>query len=95
MKLDYFFGIVTIEKIFTKLYFMFSLLISFFVTLWQKTRIVRSVFAFFQCRFYPSCSDYFLESFKKHGLILGIKLSLKRLVKCHPLCEGGIDEVPS
>ena len=79
--------------LFAKVYLMFYTLILFFVRLWQKTRSVRSFFQFSQCRFYPSCSDYFLESIKIHGLILGTVLSLKRFFKCNPLCEGGVDEV--
>ncbi|MGB1341684.1 MAG: membrane protein insertion efficiency factor YidD [Pseudomonadales bacterium] len=47
-----------------------------------------------RCRFYPSCSHYALESLEKHGLVTGMKLGIKRLVKCHPLHPGGIDEVP-
>lgn len=70
-------------------------LILFFVVAWQKTRPFRYLFSFSGCRFYPSCSDYFLESVKKRGPILGIGLGVKRLVKCNPFCEGGIDEVSS
>ena len=81
------------EYLFAKVYFMFYQLILFFVTLWQKTRVIRSFFQFSQCRFYPSCSNYFLESIKVHGLISGMMLSIKRLIRCHPLCEGGVDEV--
>jgi len=84
-----------IEYLFAKVYFMFYQLILFFVTLWQKTRVVRSIFQFSECRFYPSCSDYFLKSLEKYGPIYGIVLSLKRLLRCNPLCEGGIDHVPN
>ena len=75
----------------------YILLFSFIVLifLWQKTRFMRSLFSLNQCRFYPSCSDYFLEAIKKHGLLFGLGLSIKRLFRCHPLCEGGVDEVPS
>ena len=47
-----------------------------------------------RCRFYPSCSHYMLESLEKHGLMAGLKLGVKRVIKCHPLHPGGIDEVP-
>lgn len=47
-----------------------------------------------RCRFYPSCSNYMLESLEKHGLTAGLKLGVKRVIKCHPLHPGGIDEVP-
>lgn len=70
-------------------------LILLFVVGWQKTRQIRHLFNFPQCRFYPSCSDYFLESIKKHGPISGLIFAIKRIIKCHPLCAGGIDEVPS
>lgn len=84
-----------IKNLFTKLFFMFEQLISFFVRAWQKTRTMRSFFGFPQCCFYPSCSDYCLESIKKHGPIFGLVLFTRRLIKCHPLSACGIDEVPS
>ncbi|MDD2723269.1 MAG: membrane protein insertion efficiency factor YidD [Methylovulum sp.] len=46
------------------------------------------------CRFYPSCSQYSLEAFQRHGAAIGCYLTLKRLLKCHPFHEGGIDPVP-
>lgn len=71
-----------------------NLLISI-IRLWQKTRLVRSALSFSECRFYPSCSDYAVESIKSYGVFKGLFLSLKRLCKCHPFCEGGIDKVRS
>lgn len=47
-----------------------------------------------RCRFYPSCSQYTLEAIEEWGLIKGVYLGVKRLSKCHPLHEGGIDPVP-
>jgi len=47
-----------------------------------------------RCRFYPSCSSYSLEALQLHGAMIGSYLSLKRLLKCHPFHEGGIDPVP-
>jgi len=46
------------------------------------------------CRFYPSCSSYSLEALTRHGAIIGSYLTLKRLLKCHPFHQGGIDPVP-
>jgi uncharacterized protein len=46
------------------------------------------------CRFYPSCSSYSLEALQHHGAIIGSYLTLKRLLKCHPFHQGGIDPVP-
>tara|TARA_Y100001954_G_C15546736_1_gene471773 strand:- start:295 stop:552 length:258 start_codon:yes stop_codon:yes gene_type:complete len=37
------------------------------------------------CRYFPSCSDYSIESFKKFGLFKGLFKSLKRILSCHPI----------
>ncbi len=47
-----------------------------------------------RCRFYPSCSEYMMTAVERFGIIKGIGLGLKRLGRCHPGCEGGIDHVP-
>jgi putative membrane protein insertion efficiency factor len=43
------------------------------------------------CRFYPTCSHYALQALDKHGVLKGLFLILKRLIKCHPWHPGGID----
>ncbi|MCF6252274.1 MAG: membrane protein insertion efficiency factor YidD [Methylococcaceae bacterium] len=47
-----------------------------------------------RCRFYPSCSSYGLEAIQLHGALKGSYLALRRVLKCHPFSEGGIDPVP-
>ena len=47
-----------------------------------------------QCRFIPSCSDYTRQAVEKHGVLRGLGLGGKRLLKCHPFHPGGIDTVP-
>jgi putative membrane protein insertion efficiency factor len=47
-----------------------------------------------RCRFYPSCSNYSLEALQLHGALIGSYLTLRRLLRCHPFHEGGIDPVP-
>jgi putative membrane protein insertion efficiency factor len=47
-----------------------------------------------RCRFTPSCSHYAVEALKKHGLIKGTWLSLRRIARCHPWGGHGIDPVP-
>ncbi|WP_215490539.1 membrane protein insertion efficiency factor YidD [Ureibacillus sinduriensis] len=46
------------------------------------------------CRFYPTCSQYGLEAFQKHGAIKGFYLTTKRILKCQPFHPGGFDPVP-
>jgi putative membrane protein insertion efficiency factor len=46
------------------------------------------------CRFYPTCSEYTHEAIQKHGLLKGLLLGTKRLLKCHPFHSGGVDPVP-
>ena len=47
-----------------------------------------------RCRFYPSCSAYALEALEKHGAVRGSWLAVKRVGRCHPWHEGGVDHVP-
>ena len=53
----------------------------------------------FNCRFLPTCSEYFLESIKLHGTIKGTALGIKRILKCHPIKflggSDGFDPVPN
>jgi putative membrane protein insertion efficiency factor len=46
------------------------------------------------CRFHPSCSNYALEALQIHGAAKGSLLALKRVCRCHPWNEGGVDPVP-
>lgn len=46
------------------------------------------------CRFYPTCSQYSQDAFKRFGLMKGLGLTVWRLLRCHPWHPGGIDPVP-
>ncbi|MFC4243973.1 membrane protein insertion efficiency factor YidD [Gryllotalpicola reticulitermitis] len=46
------------------------------------------------CRYYPSCSAYALGAVQQHGVVVGGVLSARRLARCHPWAEGGVDDVP-
>ena len=45
------------------------------------------------CRFYPTCSQYMIESIEKLGLVKGLFRGMSRIIKCHPLNPGGYDPV--
>ena len=47
-----------------------------------------------RCRFHPTCSHYATESINRHGVVKGLALTSRRLVKCHPFHPGGVDLVP-
>jgi putative membrane protein insertion efficiency factor len=46
------------------------------------------------CRFEPTCSAYSLQALERHGAAAGTYLTVARIARCHPWCNGGIDEVP-
>ena len=46
------------------------------------------------CRYYPTCSSYAQTAVERHGAIRGSWLAIKRLSRCHPWHEGGVDPVP-
>ena len=53
-----------------------------------------SPFLGLNCRFNPTCSNYSINSLKKHGLIVGLYCSILRISKCHPWGGSGHDPVP-
>lgn len=46
------------------------------------------------CRFYPSCSEYSYQAIERFGILRGLALSFRRIIRCHPWGGSGRDEVP-
>jgi len=46
------------------------------------------------CRFYPSCSEYMYTAVERYGVVRGVWLGTKRILRCQPFSKGGVDPVP-
>ena len=73
---------------------MKRILILPFVLLIKFYRSFISPFTPATCRYSPTCSQYGLEAFEKHGLFKVFYLTIKRILSCHPWSKGGFDPVP-
>ncbi len=62
------------------------------IRLYQRTfsRLLPST-----CRYRPSCSEYAIQAVQTHGVVKGLWLGLRRILRCHPFAAGGCDPVPS
>ena len=45
------------------------------------------------CRFTPTCSNYMIDAINEYGTLKGLRLGIKRILKCHPFGKNGYDPV--
>jgi len=65
------------------------------IALVKGYRLLLSPWLGSSCRFEPTCSAYALQALEQYGAAKGSYLTLHRLARCHPWCNGGHDPVPS
>jgi hypothetical protein len=65
-------------------------LVKYFIRSYQ---LIISPYLGNNCRFYPTCSNYAIEAIEKKGLIVGIVMAVKRILRCNPWGGSGIDMV--
>jgi uncharacterized protein len=65
------------------------------IALVKGYRLILSPWLGSACRFTPTCSAYSLEALQQHGAAAGSYLTLARIGRCHPWCQGGHDPVPA
>ena len=46
-----------------------------------------------RCRYLPTCSEYAIDSIRKHGAAKGSLLAIWRILRCNPFSKGGYDPV--
>ncbi|HTP40081.1 MAG TPA: membrane protein insertion efficiency factor YidD [Steroidobacteraceae bacterium] len=66
----------------------------FFIALIRGYQLLISPLLGQCCRFHPTCSCYAQQAIAKYGPLKGVALSGRRILRCHPFNEGGIDPVP-
>ena len=64
------------------------------ISLVKGYRLLLSPWLGQSCRFEPTCSVYAIGALEQHGAAKGSYLTLHRIVRCQPWCQGGHDPVP-
>ena len=72
-----------------------GLMASALIVLVRGYRLLLSPWLGSACRFEPTCSVYAIGALQSHGAARGSYLTLRRLARCQPWCDGGHDPVPS
>ena len=78
---------------------MSKLLISFYILLIKSYQFIISPIFANKCRYFPTCSQYYIDALKTHGFVKGTYLGFKRILSCHPIKVlgggSGLDLVPN
>ena len=45
------------------------------------------------CRYSPTCSEYMMQAVERYGVMRGVGMGMRRLLRCHPFHAGGYDPV--
>ena len=56
-------------------------------------RFISPQLGYSKCKFQPTCSQYALEAFRKHGFLKAFFMSVWRILRCNPFSKGGYDPV--
>jgi hypothetical protein len=64
---------------------IFTFLLTFLIRAYQ---IIISPWTRASCRFHPTCSTYAIHAMESHGLLKGCRLTLRRLLRCHPFSNA-------
>ncbi len=66
-------------------------IITCFISFYKKT--ISPIFHYLgiDCKYYPTCSEYTKQAIIKYGVIKGMLLGIKRILKCNPFSKGGYD----
>lgn len=63
-------------------------------TLSPDTGFFKSKWPHGYCRYHPTCSQYAIEAISEHGSVRGVWLGAKRIIRCNPFAQPGVDQVP-
>ena len=78
---------------------MSKFLISFNIFLIKSYQFIISPIFANKCRYFPTCSQYYIDALKTHGFVKGTYLGFKRILSCHPIKilggGSGLDLVPN
>ena len=83
--------LIFLKKIYN---FVHRIIELFLLSLIKIYKACISPFLVHSCNFRPTCSEYMFEAIKVHGILKGLYLGIKRLLKCTPNRKFTYDPVP-